>query len=450
VLADRLREREQSGMQVLGSAPPPRLKVWKMTDTALVTVWRHVTRDSRCFPPIAGHFLWLQRILASAPPSTGCLSGVVAQMSVWNTLSSLIPGSSTNGTRKVKRAATAEPAQVDPKVAAKRTALVDISNRDATTITAATKRPTRNSAKVLRARSFFSVLSKSRLTSFRPRRELQKLHVLNSFNKMALQIYLPLGKLETRFLRPLARNLYLRFRNHRLDRWNWLLLVRKLKGKKKNEFILLIVVDHMLIDDPTTEFSASVQPAPLPPRDIDLDDVDDPQCCTTYVMDIFNYLREVEVRAACPRVQLCICYPRDLCTFSIEVYIQSFCCIHFRIDDSQSDQSSLQVRSRPERFTLDHQREVTPKMRSILVDWLVDVAEEYRLTSETLFLAVNYLDRYLSLANVTRSELQLVGIVCCLIARYICLLFFFLFIVVVVADLPAYLLPANTKRSTLL
>jgi hypothetical protein len=227
-----LREREQSGMQVLGSAPPPRLKVWKMTDTALVTVWRHVTRDSRCFPPIAGHFLWLQRILASAPPSTGCLSGVVAQMSVWNTLSSLIPGSSTNGTRKVKRAATAEPAQVDPKVAAKRTALVDISNRDATTITAATKRPTRNSAKVLRARSFFSVLSKSRLTSFRPRRELQKLHVLNSFNKMALQIYLPLGMLETRFLRPLARNLYLRFRNHRLDRWNWLLLVRNLKEKK--------------------------------------------------------------------------------------------------------------------------------------------------------------------------------------------------------------------------
>lgn len=55
-------------------------------------------------------------------------------------------------------------------------------------------------------------------------------------------------------------------------------------------------------------------------------------------------------------------------------------------------------------------------MRSILVDWLVEVAEEYKLTSDTLYLAINLLDRYLSEKFVTRGTLQLVGIVCLLIA----------------------------------
>ncbi|OTF73123.1 hypothetical protein BLA29_010413, partial [Euroglyphus maynei] len=39
-------------------------------------------------------------------------------------------------------------------------------------------------------------------------------------------------------------------------------------------------------------------------------------------------------------------------------------------------------------------------MRSILVDWLVDVADEYKLKDETLFLAINYIDR---------QEFQLLG-----------------------------------------
>ena len=31
--------------------------------------------------------------------------------------------------------------------------------------------------------------------------------------------------------------------------------------------------------------------------------------------------------------------------------------------------------------------------RSILVDWLVEVGEEYKLQTETLNLAINYIDR---------------------------------------------------------
>jgi cyclin A len=55
------------------------------------------------------------------------------------------------------------------------------------------------------------------------------------------------------------------------------------------------------------------------------------------------------------------------------------------------------------------QPDITPGMRSILIDWLVEVAEEYRLHRETLFLAVNYIDRFLSQMSVLRGKLQLVG-----------------------------------------
>lgn len=60
---------------------------------------------------------------------------------------------------------------------------------------------------------------------------------------------------------------------------------------------------------------------------------------------------------------------------------------------------------------------INKSMRAILVDWLVEVTEEYNLVSETLFLTVNYLDRFLS-SNVTidPSKLQLVGVSCMLIA----------------------------------
>lgn len=55
------------------------------------------------------------------------------------------------------------------------------------------------------------------------------------------------------------------------------------------------------------------------------------------------------------------------------------------------------------------QQDITNSMRSILVDLLVEVSEEYKLHRETLFLAVNYIDRFLSQMSVQRSKLQLVG-----------------------------------------
>ena len=55
-------------------------------------------------------------------------------------------------------------------------------------------------------------------------------------------------------------------------------------------------------------------------------------------------------------------------------------------------------------------------MRGILVDWLVEVAEEYKLSAENLYLSTNYVDRFLSVMPVLRGRLQLVGVTCMLIA----------------------------------
>lgn len=62
------------------------------------------------------------------------------------------------------------------------------------------------------------------------------------------------------------------------------------------------------------------------------------------------------------------------------------------------------------------QPDINDSMRTILVDWLVEVSEEYRLNGETLYLAVNYIDRFLSFMSVVRAKLQLVGATAILLA----------------------------------
>lgn len=62
------------------------------------------------------------------------------------------------------------------------------------------------------------------------------------------------------------------------------------------------------------------------------------------------------------------------------------------------------------------QKDLQWKMRSILIDWLVEVHGRFRLLPETLFLTVNIIDRFLSLRNVSIKKLQLVGITAMFIA----------------------------------
>lgn len=64
------------------------------------------------------------------------------------------------------------------------------------------------------------------------------------------------------------------------------------------------------------------------------------------------------------------------------------------------------------------QNDISVNMREILVDWLVEVAEEYNLVSDTLYLAIAYVDRFLSSHALSRSKLQLLGVACMLIASY--------------------------------
>ncbi|XAR70921.1 hypothetical protein NMG60_11027963 [Bertholletia excelsa] len=62
------------------------------------------------------------------------------------------------------------------------------------------------------------------------------------------------------------------------------------------------------------------------------------------------------------------------------------------------------------------QKDITPNMRGILIDWLVEVSEEYRLVPDTLFLTVNLIDRFLSQNQMEKQRLQLLGVTCMLIA----------------------------------
>ncbi|XP_033830051.1 cyclin-A2 [Periophthalmus magnuspinnatus] len=76
----------------------------------------------------------------------------------------------------------------------------------------------------------------------------------------------------------------------------------------------------------------------------------------------------------------------------------------------------MEVKTRPKAGYMKKQPDITNSMRSILVDWLVEVGEEYKLQNETLYLAVNYIDRFLSSMSVLRGKLQLVGTAAMLLA----------------------------------
>lgn len=62
------------------------------------------------------------------------------------------------------------------------------------------------------------------------------------------------------------------------------------------------------------------------------------------------------------------------------------------------------------------QTDINEKMRMILLDWLVEVHIKYNLLTETLFITINLIDKYLSKKNIHRKYLQLLGITALLIA----------------------------------
>ncbi|PKA65306.1 Cyclin-A2-1 [Apostasia shenzhenica] len=62
------------------------------------------------------------------------------------------------------------------------------------------------------------------------------------------------------------------------------------------------------------------------------------------------------------------------------------------------------------------QRDIDQRMRGILIDWLVEVSEEYKFVPDTLYLTVYAIDHFLSENYIERKRLQLLGVTCMLIA----------------------------------
>jgi len=105
--------------------------------------------------------------------------------------------------------------------------------------------------------------------------------------------------------------------------------------------------------------------------DIDSEDVDDPQLVVQYVNEIYEYMRFMERSQAIKKEYL---------------------------------NNRVGV--------------ILPKMRSVLVEWLVEVHQQFSLLQETLYLSVCILDRYMQVnaEKVPRKQLQLVGVTSMFIA----------------------------------
>jgi len=70
---------------------------------------------------------------------------------------------------------------------------------------------------------------------------------------------------------------------------------------------------------------------------------------------------------------------------------------------------NMEQRMLPRANYMESQHEIQWSMRAVLMDWLVQVHHRFNLLPETLFLCVNYIDRFLSVKVVSLGKLQLVG-----------------------------------------
>jgi len=62
------------------------------------------------------------------------------------------------------------------------------------------------------------------------------------------------------------------------------------------------------------------------------------------------------------------------------------------------------------------QKNVSEKMRQILIDWMIDVHESFELKEQTLHLALSYLAEYSAMKEIGKENYQLAGIACLWVA----------------------------------
>ena len=64
-----------------------------------------------------------------------------------------------------------------------------------------------------------------------------------------------------------------------------------------------------------------------------------------------------------------------------------------------------EMNNQPKINYMDVQPQITERMRSILIDWIIEVHFQFKLKTESLFLTINMIDRYLEHATVTKEKL---------------------------------------------
>ena len=62
------------------------------------------------------------------------------------------------------------------------------------------------------------------------------------------------------------------------------------------------------------------------------------------------------------------------------------------------------------------QKDITDQMRSILIDWIIDVHYKFGFTDETLYMSVLIIDRYISYKPISKMKFQLLGITALLLS----------------------------------
>ncbi|KAJ2919027.1 hypothetical protein MD484_g1465, partial [Candolleomyces efflorescens] len=127
------------------------------------------------------------------------------------------------------------------------------------------------------------------------------------------------------------------------------------------------IAKELVKAEPESSFEREPEPQELW-DDLDADDWDDPLMVSEYVKDVVIYWKEIE-------------------------------------------QATL-----PDHNYMNHQNEINWEHRGILVDWILQVHNRFNLLSESLFLTVNLIDRFLSLRPISLNKLQLVGLACFFIA----------------------------------
>ena len=79
-------------------------------------------------------------------------------------------------------------------------------------------------------------------------------------------------------------------------------------------------------------------------------------------------------------------------------------------------EENQELNQKPVVTYMKSQKEINEQMRSILVDWIIDVHYKFGFTDETLFMTILIIDRYCSLEQVARIKYQCLGITALMIS----------------------------------